>query len=88
MEGYLSKIFTGTLNPSENVKPDSEEFRGAMQTLIETQNRLKGSLSQEQLSMLDEMQAQKDFTVALETFEAFLAGAKLAFGIWKELAND
>ena len=88
MKGYLSQIFTGTLNPAENIKPSSEEFSAAMQKLAETQNRLKTELSTEQSRMLEEMLAQKDLTAAFETFEAFLAGAKFAFGIWKELAND
>ena len=88
MKSYLYRLFTGLLHPSENIKADSEEYKAALRKLIETQNQLKDRLSKEQLSMLDEMLAQKDMTVAFETFEAFLAGAKLVFGIWQELAKD
>ena len=85
MHGYLYQLFHGFFNVSEKIKVDTEEFKAALQKLIETQKKLKSGLSTEQLSMLEEMQAQKDLTVAFETYEAFLVGAKLAVGIWEEL---
>ena len=88
MDSYLYKIFTGMLNPSESIKADSEEFRIALSRLLEAQKKLKETMSEEQLALLEEVQAHKNHTLSLEMFEAFRAGVKLVLGICDEVRRD
>jgi len=85
MSGFLYKLFSGSINLSESIKVDSEEFRVALHQLIETHKQLRSELSTEQLLILDELMAQKDSVVAFEIYESFLIGIKLAFGLWEEV---
>ena len=84
MQDILKRWYRGALFPTEEIRPDTEEYKAVFRRLHADFQQIKTFLPAEQQERLQQMKADMYFLSDADCYENFVYGFRLGAGLMYE----